>query len=594
MERNMKTSDYVAQFLADQGIADAFVLTGGCIVHIIDSIARGGRMRYVPVQHEQAGAMAADAYARVTGNLGVALTTSGPGATNLLTGVCCSYYDSIPVLFITGQVPTSQLKRDSQSRQVGFQETDVVSIFQPVTKYAKLIDDARMIRYELEKAVYLARSGRPGPVLLDICDDVQRAQINPDELESFHPPAAQQADSSWKQKVNQVIDLINQSARPVIMFGGGIRLAGAVDLARRFVESSRLPFTLTWAAMDYLPHDNDLYVGGFGVTSGRPGNFAVQNADLVVAIGTRLDTHEAGSNLKTFAREAKKVVVDIDPAEQEKYAPRGMHVDALVTADARDFLAALVSRRDELVLRDRSAWLGHVRGWKEKYPICTETHRRQPERVNPYVFMEELSRQAADDALIVTDCGSNLIWTMQGFSVRGNQRVMSAFNHSPMGYSLPASMGAALAAQGKQTVCITGDGGLQINIQEFATIHRHRIDVKIFVMNNHGHGIIQGTQDNWLDGRHHAANPKFGLPDPDCERVAQAYGIPTECIDSHDELAEKISRVLRMPGPVLCNVNLLPGPQIAPKLLYGRPIEDSDPLLPRDEFRANMLVKPIT
>ncbi len=589
----MKTSDYVAQFLADQGVTDAFVLTGGCIVHIIDSIGRGGRMRYIPVQHEQAGAMAADAYARVTGNLGVALATSGPGATNLLTGVCCSYYDSIPVLLITGQVPTSQLKRDSQSRQIGFQETDVVSIFQSVTKYAKLIDDARMIRYELEKAVYVARSGRPGPVLLDICDDVQRAQINPDELESFHLPGERQLDTSWKQKVNQVIDLINQSARPVIIFGGGVRLAGAVELARQFVELSRLPFTLTWAGMDYLSHDNDLYVGGFGVTSGRPGNFAVQNADLVIAFGTRLDTHEAGSNLRTFAREAKKVVVDIDPAEQEKYAPHGMFVDVLVTADARDFLEALIAQQGGLTPRNRSAWLDHVHRWREKYPICTDVHHQQPERVNPYVFMEELSRQVADDALIVTDCGSNLIWTMQGFSVRGNQRVMSAFNHSPMGYSLPASMGAALAAQGKQTICITGDGGLQINIQEFATIHRHRIDVKIFVMNNHGHGIIQGTQDNWLDGRHHAAHPEFGLPDPDCERIALAYGIQTEHIDGHGDLSEKIRKVLTMSGPVLCNVNLLSGPQIAPKLLYGRPIEDSDPLLPRDEFYANMLVKPI-
>ena len=303
----MKTSDYIAQFLADQGVTDTFVLTGGCIVHIIDSIAQNDRVRYIPVQHEQAGAMAADAYARITGNLGVALTTSGPGATNLLTGVCCSYYDSIPVLLITGQVPVSQLRRDSQSRQIGFQETDVVSIFQSVTKYAKLIDDVRMIRYELEKAVHIAKSGRPGPVLLDICDDIQRAEINPDELESFSPPKIVASQAALQAQVDQMVSLINQSARPVVILGGGIRLANAVSLARLIIEKAKLPFTLTWAGMDYIPHDHGLYVGGFGVTSGRPGNFAVQNADLLIAIGTRLDTHEAGSNLKTFAREAKRL-----------------------------------------------------------------------------------------------------------------------------------------------------------------------------------------------------------------------------------------------------------------------------------------------
>jgi acetolactate synthase-1/2/3 large subunit len=590
----MKTSDYIAQFLADQGVTDTFVLTGGCIVHIIDSIAQNDRVRYIPVQHEQAGAMAADAYARITGNLGVALTTSGPGATNLLTGVCCSYYDSIPVLLITGQVPVSQLRRDSQSRQIGFQETDVVSIFQSVTKYAKLIDDVRMIRYELEKAVHIAKSGRPGPVLLDICDDIQRAEINPDELESFSPPKIVASQAALQAQVDQMVSLINQSARPVVILGGGIRLANAVSLARLIIEKAKLPFTLTWAGMDYIPHDHGLYVGGFGVTSGRPGNFAVQNADLLIAIGTRLDTHEAGSNLKTFAREAKKVVVDIDPAEQEKYAPHGMPIDVLITADARDVLDLVDANLNKITVRDRTEWLSHIRNWKAKYPICTDEHRRQPAWVNPYVFMDTLSRLCRDNAIIVTDCGSNLIWTMQGFAVRGDQRVISAFNHSPMGYSLPASMGAALASPRRQTICITGDGGLQINIQELATIQRHSIDVKIFVMNNHGHGIIQGTQDNWLGGRHHAAHPDHGLPDPDCERIAHAYGIPTERIDGHHELSAKISKVLGTKGPVLCNVNMLSGPQIAPKLLYGRPIEDSDPLLPRDEFHANMLIKPIT
>lgn len=591
----MKLSDYIAQFFREQGVQKTFVLTGGCIVHVIDSIAKTAGIDYLPVQHEQAGAMAADAYARVTDNVGVAMATSGPGATNLLTGVCCSYYDSIPVVLITGQVPTSQLKRNSASRQIGFQETDVVSIFRPVTKYATLVDDPKRIRYELEKAFYLAREGRPGPVLLDICDDVQRADINPDDLVPYVPNEVSTASRDVEDDVRQMIDMINGAQRPVMIFGGGVRLAGALPLLGTLVERFSLPFSLTWAGMDYLPHQQPLFVGGFGVTSGRPGNFAVQNADLIIALGTRLDTHEAGSNLRTFAREARKVVVDIDPAEQEKYGRMGMAVDLLITADAREVMQTMMKCADALQPKDRSDWVSRIRTWKEAYPICTAMHREQEEKVNPYVFMEVLSEVADKDAILVTDCGSNLIWTMQGFAVSGPQRIISAFNHSPMGYSLPASIGAALAAPHRQIICISGDGGFQINVQELATIQRHAINIKIFILNNHGHGIIQGTQDNWLGGRHHAANPQEGgLPDPDFGKIAEAYGIRAERIDGHGDLKEKVRTVLQSSGPIVCNVHQLPGPQIAPKLLYGRPIEDSDPLLPREEFLRNMLVKPIS
>lgn len=590
----MKLSDYVAQFLAEKNISDAFVLTGGCIVHIIDSIASNNKINYLPVQHEQAGAMAADAYSRISGGLSVALTTSGPGATNLLTGVCCSYYDSIPVLLITGQVPTSQLKRDSQSRQIGFQETDVVSIFQSVTKYAKLIDNADDIRYELEKAVYLAQEGRPGPVLLDICDDVQRAEINPEELKSFTPPITKSKPKLSEKIMEETLKLLEKAKRPVLVFGGGVRSAKAIEIARKLVTKHRFPYTLTWGALDFFPQDDELFVGGFGVTSGRPGNFAVQNSDLLITIGTRLDTHEVGSDIKTFGRGAKKIIVDIDPAEQEKYEISGMEVDVLVTSDALNFLELISEKLEDLSLNDFSDWMGHIKKWKTNYPICTDECRDQSLFVNPYFFMESLSGAMEETAIIVTDCGSNLIWTMQGLAVRANQRIISAFNHSPMGYSLPASIGAALAAPEKQIICLTGDGGLQINIQELATIYRHKLNIKIFVLNNHGHGIIQGTQDNWLGERHHAAHPEQGLPDPTFTDIAEAYGIPSRRIKSHLGLALEIEKNLNLNGPLLCNVDLLSGPQIAPKLLYGRPIEDSDPLLPRDEFQGNMLVPPIS
>ena len=298
----MKLSDYVASFLAKQNIKKVFCLTGGCVVHLIDSIAKNKNIDYIPVLHEQSGAMAADCYSRVSENIGAVIATSGPGATNLLTGICCSYYDSIPVIAITGQVPTGQLKRKSKSRQIGFQETDVVGIFKPVTKYAKLIDKPEIIRYELEKALYLAKTGRPGPVLLDICDDIQRADINPQKLKSFNPELNKKLPKDlFKNEIDTIYSLLNKSSRPVLVLGHGFRLSGSISLAKKLIDTLQIPFLLTWGALDYISHDHKLFAGTFGVTSGRNGNFTVQNADLILCIGTRLDTHEVGSNIKTFA-----------------------------------------------------------------------------------------------------------------------------------------------------------------------------------------------------------------------------------------------------------------------------------------------------
>ncbi len=584
----MKLSDYVASFLASKGVDKVFVLTGGCILHCIDSVAKTSNIDYLPVQNEQAAAMAADGYARVTGRVGVAMATSGPGATNLLTGVCCSYYDSIPVMMITGQVPRAQLKGSSLSRQIGFQETDVVSIFQPITKYAVLIDDPNKIRYELEKAYYLAMNGRPGPVLLDICDDVQRAEIDPDQLPSFVPD--QSSVITQSENLIKLVELIREAKRPVFIVGGAVRLANIGEKVRHFLDVSGLPFTLTWGAMDIAPHDSKYFVGGFGVTSGRSGNFAVQNSDLLIAFGTRLDTHEAGTNLKNFGREAKKVVVDIDISELEKFENLGLEAELLIHDDVRhviDYLLLNVREKWE----DTHGWLGYIEKMKKSYPICLEEYRDQKNFVNPYVFMEELAKVSSADSIVVTDCGSNLIWTMQGFQIKHGQRLISAFNHSPMGYSLPAVIGTFLADKERQNICIIGDGGMQINIQELATIKKYNIKARIFILNNHGHGIIQGTQDNWLESRYHASNPvDGGLPDPDFVKISQAYGLHACEVFDHKDLNRTLLQAMNYDGPIVCVVHMQSGAQIYPKLLFGRPIEDSSPLLDREEFNNNMII----
>ena len=586
----MKLSDYIVDFLVKKDIKHTFGITGGAIVHLLDSIFKHPEIEHLCTHHEQAAAIAAESYSRITRNIGVGITTSGPGATNLLTGVCCAYYDSIPTIFFTGQVPTSQLKRDSKVRQIGFQETDIISIFRPVTKYSALIDDPTRIRYELEKAYYLAIEGRPGPVLLDICDDVQRAEITPDNLECFVPDVVRKDMVKLEQQVEECVELIKKAKRPIFILGGGIKLAKAEAQIYKLVDSLQFPVLLTWGAIDIFPDDYPLSVRDFGVSANRAGNFAVQNSDLIIAIGTRLDTHEVGTKASTFAREAKKIVVDIDESELVKYQEYGMKVDVLINSDVTDFFEIIFSK--DIRTGDISSWTDKIRKWKDEYTICPEEYFEIKNYINPYVFMAALSKESRDGDIIITDAGGNLTWTMQGYKVKKNQKLFSAFNHSPMGYSLPASIGAC-AASNKPVTCITGDGGIMMNIQELSTIVRYNLPIKIFLFNNQGYGIIRQTQDTWLESRYFASSFKFGLEFPDFEEVARACGLKSESIRNHGELDKKIRSVLNCNGPILCDVKIKPDSKITPKLEFGRPIEDSSPLLERKEFIENMIVRPL-
>lgn len=593
MSNKIKISDYIAEFIASKKVKHTFVVTGGCIIHTIDSISKRNDIDYIPVCHEQAGAMAADSYARLTNNIGVALATSGPGATNLLTGVLCSYYDSVPTMIITGQVPSGQLKRKSKSRQIGFQETDVVSIYKTATKYSVMIDNPDMIRYELEKAYHIATTGRKGPVLIDICDDVQRAEIIPENLLGFTENNVLDKNrnliKSLKQKVLEIDKLIEKSDRPVVILGGGVRLSGCINESLEFAESLDIPIVPTWGALDILPHNHPLFVGPFGVSSGRAGNFTVQNSDLIICIGTRLDTHETGPNLSSFGRGAKKIMVDIDNSEIEKFKNGKLKIDIGVVSDVNDFLLSFKSfSKAEFQKSKLDKWKSNIVKWKEKYPPTLPKYYDMQSKVNPYVFMKELSGNLSKDDIILTDCGANLIWTMQAMILKDKQRLISAFNHSPMGYSLPASIGAAFATH-KKIFCITGDGGLQMNIQELGTIVKNNLNIIIILLNNHGHGIIRNTQETWLDGKYNASTPDSGLPDPDYIKIAKAYGLTTININSHKEL-KKIETISQAKGPLFCNVELLGNQKMIPKLKFGKPIEDSDPLLSREEFNENMII----
>ena len=588
----MKLSDYVADALARQGIRHVFAIAGGAALHLIDSIAKHPDLEYICPQHEQFGAMAADAYARASRRLGAALSTSGPGATNMITGVCCAYTDSIPVIYLTGQVATFRMKRSTGVRQLGFQETDTVPLFQPVTKYAVLVDDPTRIRYELEKACWIAQAGRPGPVLVDIPDDVQRQEIDPETLEGFSPSPDLEDLGRLAEQVAQCRRLLKRASRPVIILGWGVRLAKAEEEAKAFIERVGVPVVLTWAMMDVLPATHPLLVGGIGTHGTRYGNFTVQNADLVLAIGTRLDTHGAGPPA-TFAREATKIVVDVDPAELNKFSRIGMAVDLLVQADAKEFLQQMKAALGEGTdTQDVSPWRQQIARWKAAYPICPPAYEEE-ETVNPYVFIKTLARASAPGDHFVLDTGCAVAWMMQAFDFKEGQRCFHAFNNTPMGYGLPASIGVSIALGGRSVTLVTGDGSFQMSLQELATVIRHRLPLKIFLVNNGGYSMIRQTQDQWLGGRHEASAVETGLAFPDFVRVASAYGLSTVTIDRNRHLRERIAEVLERPGAVFCNVEIRPEHAVVPIVHFGRPIEDLAPLLDRAEFLENMIVKPV-
>ncbi len=587
----MKLSDYVAEFITKLGIRHVFAISGGASLHLIHSLADAEGTSFVCPLHEQAGAMAADGYARVTNRLAAAVGTSGPGATNLLTGVCCAYYDSVPVLFLTGQVSTFRMKRNTGVRQIGFQETETIDIFRSVTKYAVQIEQPEQIRYELEKACHLALTGRPGPVLIDIPDNIQRAQIDPETLVGF-VPALEAKYTELADQLKKCKAMALEAKRPVMVCGWGVRLADAAAEVTRLAEVLGFPIAPTWAVADLLPADHPLRIGTFGTHGTRFGNFAVQNADLLLSIGCRIDTKATGSPPSTFAREAKKIVVDIDLAELAKLKTLGIPADLLVCGDAREFVNGFLSILDDYEMPDRRGWLNQITDWKRKYPACQPSYLEE-ERLNPYAVVKTLSELSRPDEQIFVDTGCTIAWVMQGFEPKKGQRIYHDCNNTAMGWALPAAIGASLALDGRQILCFTGDGSLNMNIQELATVIRHRLPIKIVLLNNRGHGMIQQTQDQWLESNYFASSVDGGLPDPDYSAIARAYGFPVKEVSETRHLRAALVEALETPGPYFVHLDIDPQHRVIPQVRFGRPNEDPEPLLPRHEFFANMIVTPL-
>ena len=589
----MTVADYILKFLISKNVNNVFLMTGGAISFAIDAFSRNKKIKYTCVAHEQAAAMMADAYSRVGKGFGATMVTSGPGAQNLITGIACSWFDSVPVIHISGQVNKFELstanKTTKKVRQIGFQETDIVSMVKPITKFAYQLKSANEIKYILEKAFYIATSGRPGPVLIDIPMNFQKEIINEKNIKIFNKPKKNTSiNAKIKSSIYKIKELLNKSKRPVLILGGGLRVAKAVNELDKFLKKTNIPIVTTWSGVDVLDFNHKNYIGCIGVYGSRAANFAVQNADLVLNFGSRLDTRVTGGKPETFSRAAKIISVDIDKYELNK--KRGLNNYLKINQDLKDFLLILNSKSINFKHSISHQWESICNEWKLTYPNVKPTYKKQAKYVNPYFFFDKLSEKLTNKDIIVSDSGGNLTWTVQAFKIKKGQRLFSAYGNSPMGYSLPAALGASLANNKHRVVCIEGDGGIQINIQELQTMVANNIPLKLFIINNNGYGIIKQFQELYLNARYEGTIPSKGVTNPDFKKISKAYGINYNEIKNNREIEAVLNKVLKTKKPEFINVLINPSQKIIPKLQFGKPIEDLSPLLTRSEFKKNMII----
>lgn len=588
----MKLSDYVFQFLAAAGVRHVFVLPGGGAMHLVDSLGSCEGLSYRCCLHEQACAIAAEAYGRATNHLGVALVTSGPGGTNTLTGVAGAWLASSPVLILSGQAKRADLKGDSGARQIGSQEVDIVSVAGPLTKYAVTVMDPATIRFHLELALHLATTGRKGPVWLDIPLDVQGAAVDPETLMGFDAPVLT-PPAGLPAQVARALDLLEGAERPVILAGNGVHSAGGAAGFLAFARRLGVPVFTTWGACDLIPHDDPLSFGRPGPVASRASNFILQNSDFLLTLGVRLDYDSTGFDQPNYARAARKVVVDIDPAEIRKLK---MDIELPIVADCGQVLAEMARQLEGRTIAPRGAWLERCDAWKARYPVpVAET----ADRINPFHFYTLLSEEASGEDLFLP-CSSgaavDMFWMV--YKPKAGQRAFSTGGLGSMGFGLPAALGGCIAT-GRRTLTMEGDGGALMNIQEMATLARLQLPIKYFVMNNGGYASIRNMQRTHFQGRLVACDDSSGLPMPDILPVAAAFGLPTFRLQHPGDLRERIRQVLATPGPVVCDVVLDPDIPLAPRVasavsasggMVSRPLEDLWPFLDRDELQSNMLI----
>lgn len=605
----MKVADYIIKYLENYGIREVFVVYGAANGDLIDAFTRMEKIKYVCTMHEQGGGFAAEGYAKITGAFGVAIATSGPGGMNLITSMGNCYYDSVPCLFITGQINSKFLRCDPEIRQVGFQETDIVGIAKPVTKYAVMIKKPEDVKYELGKAIHSMLDGRPGPVLIDIPLDVQKAEIDPDKLFGFEVATENLLPFELESQIENFINDLQKAKRPVIMVGGGVRIAKAEGALRNLLDILKIPAFPTWNALDIVCSDDKYYGGRIGTYGGPGRNFAIQNCDLLLVIGSRISGRITGGNISSFARGAKKYVVDVDPALLQRKLQQ-VPFDVNIQCDAYVFIDALMFHSRGKHLPDFSQWVSKCQEWREKYdPVKSEFFDSSAKDVHPYAFARILSDKASSNDIIVADCGGNIVTMNHAFKTKKGQRYFTNNGNSPMGFSMCGAIGAWFARSGRSSpykhlpkktrgniICVIGDGGMTMNIQELSTIVNYGVDVKIFVINNHIYGITKAFQKVNFEGRSEACDSAAGYTPPNFRDIAEAYGIKSVSIrnNSRASIESEIDHILNTDGPILIDVVCDDFHSYYPKISgWKTPIEDMEPYLPRDEFKSNMTIDPL-
>lgn len=592
-----KVSDYIASFMVARGVTDLFTVTGGGAMHLNDSLGNHPELSATYNHHEQACAIAAEAYARLTGNIALVCVTSGPGGTNAITGVMGGWVDSIPMFVISGQVKfsTTIASTDIPLRQLGDQEFNIVDSVRCMTKYAVMVTEPETIAYHLERAFFLATHGRPGPVWLDIPLNVQGALIETETLKHYAPleDGPQIIEPVSRELYTELIEKIRNAQKPVILAGSGIRLSGRHDIFIELLGHLNIPVVTAWNAHDALWDDHPLYCGRPGTIGTRGGNFVVQNCDLLISLGCRMNIRQISYNWENFAKDAYLVAVDVDQGELKKPT---LSVDMPIHADLKDFLPGLLQSIESVPTLGELKWLQWCRQIHQKYPAVLPHYYATNTPVNPYIFMDRLSHGLAEGDVTVTGNGSACVCSFQAMIVKKNQRLFTNSGCASMGYGLPAALGAAVALRGQRVICLDGDGSIQMNLQELQTIIHNRLNIKIFWLNNDGYHSIRQTQTNIFNARFCGVNQASGISFPSAEKIANAYGFDFVKIDTIEGMDEKIGKILAADMPILCEVVLNPAQGFEPKLssrslpdgsMVSPSLEDMFPFLSPEEMKQN-------
>ena len=595
----MRVADFIADFIFEElNVKHVFMVTGAGIMHLTDGVASHPKLQAICPHHEQTSSMAIDAYSRASENFGVGFFTSGPGGTNAVTGLCGAWQDSVPCLFISGQVKKKETTNNAKIpglRQFGVQELDMIPIVKYACKYAITLNDPNKVKYEFEKAVHIAKSGRPGPVWIQIPMDVQSSIIDETKLNGFEHddviPTASDAE------VGKIIKLLKKSKRPVIIAGQGIRISGAISLLEKFTSKFKIPVVTPFLGIDTIKSDLLQYVGKTGVKGDRPANFAMQNSDLIIAIGTSLHVTVIGYTYKHFAREAKKIVIDIDKKSHKK---KTIDIDSFILSDAKKFFEKIIKFTENETLNDYAKWIKQCNEWKKKYPVCLPEYKQNKKSLNSYLLIDTLCKHSKKNDIFVSDAGGTYYATCQAIQLtKPGQRYIPSGAMATMGYSLPAAIGISVATNKGRVIALTGDGSFQQNLQELQTLIEYDLPVKLFVLNNDGYESIRVSQKNYFNNRLIGESNQSGLSFPDTLKIAKAYGIKAVRIRNYQELENKLDGILNFDKAVIVDVIIPRDQPIIPTVssvvnpdgtMSSRPLEDMAPFLDREEYKKNLYI----